>query len=156
MLDRRLGFVLKAVDPNLAPEEREREKRDLRRLLSELTAALRATNPWVRDFVTAAEYLRTAVESGAEVRERAAVIYAGAAPADAGPRTYNELQTDQVSLHECLLALSHSLLLVVCVRVCVCGGRACVRVCVCGRRACVRVCVRVRVCVCVCVCVVCE
>ena len=82
--------VMKSADTaNMTAAARETEIADLGKLLAKLTAALRATNPWVRDFITASESLLAAEASGGEIKETVAVIDAHAAPAAAPARTYN-------------------------------------------------------------------
>ena len=82
--------VMKSADTaNMTAAARETEIADLGKLLVKLTTALRATNPWVRDFITASESLLAAEASGGEIKETVAVIDAHAAPATAPARTYN-------------------------------------------------------------------
>ena len=100
ILDRRLGFVMRAMPKALregkdAATVRKREELadGLRKLLATLTAALRQPgrlgNPWVQDFMTAAECLAAADRQGTPIDSVVAAILPDMAPVGAAPRTYN-------------------------------------------------------------------
>jgi hypothetical protein len=77
-----------SVEKNLSASKRAQIETELRGLLRVLTAKLRRDNPWVRDFVTAAERLQEAEAAGETVGRIKVSVDAERAPEGAAPRTY--------------------------------------------------------------------
>ena len=87
-LDRRVGLVMQWFSKKMGKDARRSTEVTLRFLITELTARLRRDNPYVRDFVTAAESIRAAEERGESVRGVRVRVDAGRAPPGAAARTY--------------------------------------------------------------------
>ena len=77
-----------SVEKKLTASKRAQIETELRGLLRVLTAKLRRDNPWVRDFVTAAERLQEAEAAGETVGRIKVSVDAERAPEGAAPRTY--------------------------------------------------------------------
>ena len=87
-LDRRVGLVMQWFSKKMGKDARRSTEVTLRFLITELTARLRRDNPYVRDFVTAAESIRAAEERGESGRGVRVRVDAGRAPPGAAARTY--------------------------------------------------------------------